>query len=226
MAADDVRTPLEPNGATPGERTAADLGASVADEVRRAIESAERAAAEMHSSALAQAAADHDQVEQTANLVLARIDAIEAQVARLLQGARDEVARVAEEANRPEPEPLPVDPPSTAEPSPALEPAAEAASGGAVSEAADEVRPPPPPDTHVPPATRTTRRRGGLLRRRPRAPRPCDVCGRAAEPGRDAFERWQQVARMSLCPECQAEGWQIPPGGKVPFRATRQRAAG
>jgi len=165
--------------------------------------------------------------------VLARIDAIEAQVARLLQGARDEVARLAEEANRPEPEPLQVDPPSTAEPRPALEaapepqaerelePAAAASSGGPVGEAADEPR-----DTHVRPANRATRRRGGLFRRRPRAPRPCDVCGRAAEPGRDAFERWQQVARMSLCPECQAEGWQIPPGGKVPFRATRQRAAG
>lgn len=196
MAADDPRTHVEQDGASPTEQTASDAGAIVAEEVRRAIESAASAAEELRKRALEHAAAGHDAVDRAASQVFARIDAIEAKVAGRLQEVRDEVAQITEEAKRPQPEPPRTDTPSAAEP--AATPA-----------------PSPAP-----------RRRGGPFRRRQRAPQRCDVCARSAQPDEHALGRWHQVARMSLCPECQAEGWQLPSGGTVPYRATRQRETG
>jgi hypothetical protein len=76
------------------------------------------------------------------------------------------------------------------------------------------------PDKHAASADTPGRGRSGLFKRRPRIPRQCDVCGRAPRSSERALERWQQEARMSLCPECQAKGWRLPHGGAVPHRAT------
>lgn len=207
MAADDPRTELEQDGSTPAEQTASDAGAIVAEQVRQAIESAERAAEELQRQAVELAAADHDDVDRAASLVLTRIDALEAKVAGLLEEVRDEVGRIAEEAKRPQPEPPPME------------------------EAALPVEPaPPPPPTSAPhpapAATPQPSRRLGRFRRRSRAPQRCDVCARSAQPDEQELGRWRQVARMSLCPECQADGWQLPSGGTVPYRTTRQRETG
>lgn len=240
MAADESSAPLGPDGATPSERTASKVGAMVAEQVRRAIESAELSAQELHRRALDHASGHHDEVNLMAMLVLTRIDAVEAQVARLLDGVRDEVARIAEEAVRAEIAAPPQDPPSPVERSrvieltpeavqmePAVDAAAEARSNATVVHPASQGDGPTSDiDSQVSPSRPARQRRGGLFRRRPPAPPRCDVCGRVAQAGDAALERWLQVARMSLCPECQAEGWQLPSGGTVPYRATRQRDPG
>jgi hypothetical protein len=210
MAAEDPRTHVEPDGATPAEQTASDVGAIVAEQVRRAIESAESAAEELERRAIQLAAAGRDDVDRAASDVLARIDAIEAKVAGLLQDVRSDVRRIAEEATRPEPEPPPAEPqaPVAPEPQAAVTPA------------------PAPQPAPVPVAQPQRSRRLRPFRRRQRAPQRCDVCARSALPGEQELGRWHQVSRMSLCPECQADGWQLPSGGTVPYRATRQRETG
>jgi hypothetical protein len=212
MATDKSTAGAAQDGATPAEQTASEVGAIVAEQVRRAIVSAESAAEELREGALEHAAAGHDQLDRAASHVLSRIDAIEAKVAGLLQGVRDDVGRIAEEAKRPRPEPPRDDAPSAAPQAGVAEPT-PAAEQLPVSHAASAPAP-------------VRRRRGGLFRRRPRAPQRCDVCARSAQPDEQGLSHWRQVARMSLCPECQAEGWQLPSGGTVPYRATRQRETG
>jgi hypothetical protein len=206
MATDDARAQAEQNGATAAEQTASNVGAIVAEQVRRAIESAESAAEELQRRAVELAAADRDEVDRAASEVLTRVDAIEAKVAGLLQGVRDDVARIAEEAKSARPEPPRDDAPPAAAQAPVAEPASEF-----------DAAPAPGP---------AERRRGGLFRRSPRAPQRCDVCGRTARSDEPELERWRHVARMSLCPECQADGWQLPKRGTVPYRTTRQHETG
>jgi hypothetical protein len=206
MATEESSEALTHNGATP-ERTAAQLGSIVADQVRAAIESAEESAEELRRRALDDAAADRGRVEQSAAVVLGRIDAIEAQVRRLLDGLRDEVVRIREQADPAGDAPRPVvDPPSGSE-----QPDSHA--DGSMLDG-------DPPESPEPPPPRPRARRFG---RRRRALPPCAVCGRAPEDGEEALERWLEVRRASLCPECQADGWQIPEGASVPYRSPRGR---
>jgi hypothetical protein len=180
------------NGATAAERTAAELGSFVADEVRTAIESAERSAEELRRSALDDAEADRGHIHRSAAVVRDRIDAVEAQVGRLLDDLREEVARIVEQAER------------------ALEERSAVAEPPAVAEE-------PHRDGSKP------QRRRGLFRRRRRALPQCSVCGRAAEEGDDDLEQWRRAGRVSLCPGCQADGWQVPEGASVPYRSSRGR---
>jgi hypothetical protein len=212
MAADDPRTHAEQDGASPAEQTASNAGAIVAEQVRHAIESAETAAEELERQAAELAASDRDEVDRAASRVLARIDAVQAKVAGLLDDVRNDVRRIAEEAKRPQPEPA-MEPPPREEPAPAPQPAPAA-----------PARPAAPPQPAA--ARPQPSRRLGRFRRRARAPQRCDVCARSAQPGEQELGRWHQVSRMSLCPECQADGWQLPSGGTVPYRATRQRETG
>jgi rubrerythrin len=80
----------------------------------------------------------------------------------------------------------------------------------------------PQPRPVAQPAATLPRRR--FWRRRGALP-PCSVCGRVAESNDDARERWRRSARISLCPGCQADGWQLPDRGMVPYRATQQANA-
>jgi len=208
MATEESSDPLTRDGATAPERTAAELGSIVADQVRAAIESAERSAEELRQRALDDAAADSEHVHRSAALVLGRIDAIQAQVTRLLDGVRDEVTRITEQADRA----LDV-PPDLVEPP--TEPP-ESQSDGSMPHA----DPPASPKRPARP------RRGGLFGRRRRALPPCAVCGRSAEDGDEELDRWQRVGRVSLCPDCQAQGWQVPEGGSVPYRSLRGREPG
>jgi hypothetical protein len=192
MAAEPSGDAPRRDGATAPERTAAELGLIVGDQVRAAIDSAEQSAEELRRRALDDAAADRGHVHESAAVVLARIDAIEAHVARLLGGVRDEVVRIRDQAERTE------DPTQAAE---------EPPSGSE--------RPEPHPEGAAP------RRRARRFGRRRRALPQCAVCGRAAEDGEEALERWRQVRRKSVCPGCQADGWEIPEGASVPYRSTR-----
>jgi hypothetical protein len=192
MASDALRP-----DATAPERTAAELGSIVAEQVRTAIETAERSAEELRREALEYASADRDHVDRSASLVLGRIDAIEAQVAQLLESLREEVARIRDPAHVVETEPAPpADPPSALE----------------------------PPDSQLNGSTPAApRRHGRLFARRWRALPQCVVCGRTALDGEEGLEQWWQARRLSLCPECQADGWQVPDGASVASRAPRGR---
>jgi hypothetical protein len=206
MATDESSDALTLDGETAPERAAAELGSIVADQVRAAIESAEQSAEELRRRALDDAATDRDQVHQSAAVVLGRIDAIEAQVTRLLDGVRDEVARIEEQADRAQDAPPPlVDPPSGSE-------RPESHPDGSMPDA----DPPEPPERVAP-----RRRHAGLFGRRRRALPQCAVCGRTAEDGERALERWRRGRRTSLCPECQDEGWQVREGASVPYRSPR-----
>jgi hypothetical protein len=207
MATEDSSEALTQDGATVRERTAAELGSIVADQVRAAIESAEQSAEELRRRALDDAAADRGHVHQSAAVVLGRIDAIEAQVTRLLDGVRDEVVRIRDQADRANGAPQPV---------------VDAPSGSERPES-DPDGSTPNADPPMSPQGPAPRRRGRRFGRRRRALPQCAVCGRAAEDGEETLERWRQVGRTSLCPECQAEGWQIPEGASVPFRSPRRR---
>lgn len=196
MASDASSDALTPDATAP-ERTAAELGTIVAEQVRTAIETAERSAAELRREALECAAADRDHVDRSASLVLGRIDAIEAEVAQLLESLREEVARIRDMGHRFEEQPAPpADPPSAPE------------------------RPDSQRNGSTPAAPR---RHGRLFARGRRALPQCAVCGRTALDGEEGLEQWWRARRLSLCPQCQADGWQVPDGASVPYRAPRGR---
>jgi hypothetical protein len=49
----------------------------------------------------------------------------------------------------------------------------------------------------------------------------CVVCHRAFMAGSEeslALSGWSVTGDVGLCPDCQAEGWQLPEGGHLPFR--------
>lgn len=195
MASEASSDALPPDATAP-ERTAAELGSIVAEQVRTAIQTAERSAAELRREALEHASADRDDVARSASLVLGRIDAVEAQVARLLESLREEVARIRDVADGMEEQSAtPADPPSAPE------------------------RPDPQGNGSAPAAPRRHRR---LFARRRALPQ-CAVCGRTALDGEDGLEQWWRTRRLSLCPQCQADGWQVPDGASVPNRAPRGR---
>jgi hypothetical protein len=71
--------------------------------------------------------------------------------------------------------------------------------------------------------------RRGRFRRRKRVfqsrGRSCAVC-RATEalsPGQLKAEGWALGAEIDICPGCQAEGWQLPKAGSLPFRRSSSR---
>jgi len=239
VAAHESSDRLRPRRAAPPEQAASQAGAIVADQVRDALESAERAATEMRRRALDQASADREAVHGTAGLVSARIDLIEAEIGQLLQQLRDEVTRIVEEADRAAASPA-VDPPATTSPSPAVESGPEVVGepeptgpqaveeptdAGAGAPPADEAPPDPEPAIgavdDAPSWLAPPRRRRALFRHRRAAP-SCGVCGRTGQADDEVLERWQRAAGTSLCPECQASGWRIPDGATVPYRPVRQ----
>jgi hypothetical protein len=239
VAAHESSDGLRPRRAGSPEHAASQAGAIVADQVRAALEAAERAATDMRRRALDHASADREAVHGTAGLVTARIDLIEAEIGQLLQELRDEVARIVEEADRAAASPA-VDPPATASTSPAVESGPEVvtepeptgpqaveepADAGAAAPPVDEAPPAPEPAIDAaddaPSWLAAPRRRRGLFRHRRAAP-SCGVCGRTAQGDDEVLERWQRAAGTSLCPACQASGWQIPDGGTVPYRPVRQ----
>jgi hypothetical protein len=88
------------------------------------------------------------------------------------------------------------------------------------------VEPPPAvqPRSEEPPEAPT-----GRLRRRKRLfetrGRTCAVCRRteAASPGALQGEGWALGAEIDICPDCGAQGWQLPKGGNLPFRRSSSR---
>jgi hypothetical protein len=196
MASDEPSGPPTPDVSGP-ERTAAELGSIVAEQVRAAVESAQQSADELRREALEDAATDRDHVQRSAALVLGRIDAIEVQVARLLEDLREEVARIRDQSENVEGRPAPPTDPRSAPEVPGSQ------QNGA--------------------APAAPRGRGRRFGRRRRALPQCAVCGRTAHADEEGLEQWWQARRMSLCPECQADGWQVPDGASVPYRAPRGR---
>jgi hypothetical protein len=100
----------------------------------------------------------------------------------------------------PPPEPL-ISPPIAVEPPPAAQPHAE----------------------ELPEApTGRLRRRKRLFETRGRT---CAVCRRteAASPGALQDEGWALGAEIDICPDCGAQGWQLPKGGNLPFRRSSSR---
>jgi hypothetical protein len=203
MSADAMSDPPPRQDLPPSARIASEVSAVVADHVRGEIEAAERAADELARRARMQASVDRAEVHRLADLALARIDVVEERVARLLEQVREEIARVVDDVDRTPA--AATDEPPEADRSPAApEPAA-----------------PVPERDGDAPVARNARRRGGLFSRRRSAPPRCDVCGRVAEAGEDARDTWSTVGRMSLCPSCRSEGWELPDRGTVPYRASQ-----
>jgi hypothetical protein len=59
---------------------------------------------------------------------------------------------------------------------------------------------------------------------RPEAsPDQCAVCGRERE-GNGSAREWTDVAALTLCPNCQAQGWRLPEAGGLPFRFRAPRS--
>jgi hypothetical protein len=206
VSADATTDPPPRQDAQSAERIASAVSAMVADHVRREIEAAERAADELKRRAEDRASVDRAEVHRLADLALARIDVVEDRVGRLLDQVREEVARVIEDVDRQDAPPLPDEAPAVADRSPGA--------GEAAPRAAEA-------DGQSPSAPATPRRRGGLFGRRRGARFRCDVCGRVVEAGDDARDTWHSVGRMSLCPNCQSEGWELSDRGTVPYRASQ-----
>jgi hypothetical protein len=79
------------------------------------------------------------------------------------------------------------------------------------------------PDVPETPARTPPQRRGGLLSRlRRSAPPSCAVCARVSGPDEDVLA-WRRERYASLCPDCYAEGWELPERGTIPFRSTHSR---
>jgi len=205
MAAKSSGHPLRPEGPAPSQQAAAEVGAMVAEQVRRAIESAERSADELRLQALDSASADPEAIARTAAMVLGRLDRIEAQISELLRVLRDEVERISAEGERPG-VPAVVAPPNE---QPAAQPPAPASPHAA---------PTSPAGSRAPP------RRHGLFRRRRRTATAasCAVCGRNGRLGDEDLDRWAQTADLSLCPDCRDGGWQLPPGAPLPYRPSHR----
>ena len=204
MTTEESSEPRTPDGQTPPERTAAEFGSLVADEVRAAIDSAEGAAEKLRRRAREDAAADRAHIHRAAAVARERIDAVEAQIGQLLAGLREEVTRIVEQAER----------------------EVEQAERELELEQRPAVAEPPArnADTRVDGA-KPGRRRRGLFGRRRRALPQCAVCGRTAEDGDEDVDRWRRVGRVGLCPTCQADGWQVPEGASVPYRSPRGRGS-
>jgi hypothetical protein len=201
-----------PEGTPPSQQAAAEVGAMVAEQVRRAIESAERSVEDLQRQARDRASADLEAVDRVAAVVLARIDAVEAKVGKLLQTLREEVSRTAEQARRAEVTNEVQRAPDSAEQPPGELPAAEPAQS--VEPAA-----PTPPRASQPAVAPARARRRGLFGRR-RGPRGCAVCGRAPRASEDALEGWRRTGKLGLCPDCQDDGWRLPAGARLPYRST------
>jgi hypothetical protein len=229
MTADQPSGRPEPDGGAPSEETAAEVGAMVAEQVRRAIESAERSAEDLRRQALDRASADRESVHRLAALVIDRIDDVEANVGKLLQTLRDEVARTADEVDhtevarkaQPESHHGGRDAPEAADSPPVQPTVADARAAPAASPPVQSAVPdaPTPPATPQPPAAARRARRGLFGRR---LLPECAVCGRAPRPGEEALQAWHRTGKLSLCPQCQDEGWQLPAGARVPYRPTRR----
>jgi hypothetical protein len=227
MTADQPSGRPEPDGAALSEETAAEVGAMVAEQVRRAIESAERSAEDLRRHALDRASADRESVHRMAALVVDRIDDVEATVGELLQTLRDEVARTADEVDRTEvANKLPPEPddrrrvaPEAAATPPVQPAGADARAAPAASPPAQSTVPnaPTPPAAPEPQAKARQARRGLFGRR---GLPECAVCGRAPRPGDEALQSWHRTGKLSLCPQCQDDGWQLPAGARVPHRPT------
>jgi hypothetical protein len=212
MTADQPSSRPEPDGGALSEETAAEVGARVAEQVRRAIESAERSAEDLRRQALDRASADRESVHRMAALVMDRIDDVEANVGKLLQTLRDEVARTADEVARTE-----VASKAQPESDHGGRAAPEAADSPPVQSAVPDA--PTPLATPQPPAAARRARRGLFGRR---SLPECAVCGRAPRPGEEALQAWHRTGKLSLCPQCQDDGWQLPAGARVPYRPTRR----
>jgi sec-independent protein translocase protein TatB len=229
MAADASRRPSPPDGAPPSDEVAANLGTMVGEHVRRLIDCAEQFADDLHRQAVEDVSSDHEAVHHTAILVQDRIDVIEASVARLLQQLREEVQQIADDADsasRSPPQPaitghaerLPADE-SHAEVQeqipPADQPAEDEGSDKAdAPPAAEDVAAAPPAAEEPAPAPKpapAAQRRGGLFRRlqRRESTLGCAICGRTPDAGANSREikRWHATGDVTLCPDCQAEGW-------------------
>jgi hypothetical protein len=79
----------------------------------------------------------------------------------------------------------------------------------------------------TPPAEEAAPRRRGFLRRRGKQKifiteaGACAVCQRTFAAGsQEALDAsgWRVSGDVGLCPECQADGWQLPEGARLPFR--------
>jgi hypothetical protein len=252
MSADPGRNSSRGGRARPPNEAALDIGTSVAQHVRALIESAERQAEELRREVVDSTAHDREGVQRAAAVVRARLDLIEVQIARVLQGVRDELDALEEEvhgswrsmqgARRPEPlsadggprdrgtpghDPDHLDP-ATTEPDAAAESSADVVEGAAVlghAELADGVEEPSwLPEAASGPASRQRRR--GLFRRRARpAPvPPCAICGRRPASAED-LRGWQADGASSVCARCHSEGWKLPAAGTLPYRRADQRAS-
>jgi hypothetical protein len=233
MAADEAPDRPDRDGGALSKVAAAEVGAMVAEQVRQAIESAERSAEELRQQALDRASADRESVHRMADQVIDRIDDVEARIGELLQSLRDEVVRTAQWVDRAE---VGIEAEHKPETEHGWRAAPEAPASPPVratlrdARAAPEVPTSPPvalnsPEAPAPvaasasapvPAQRARRRRFG----RHVLPE-CAVCGRAPSTD-EALEAWQRTGKLSLCPECRHDGWQLPAGARVPSRPARR----
>ena len=212
MAADQPPDRPERDGRAPSKVAAAEVGEMVARQVRQAIQSAERSAEELRRQALDRASADRESVHRMADQVIHRIDDAEAQIGRLLQTLRDEVARAVGDVDRTE-----VGDDVQADPEPGWRAAPEVPASQAVPLASPEGRAPAVPSASTPvPAQRVRGRRFGR-----RVLPECAVCGRVPTAD-EALEAWHRTGKLSLCPQCQDNGWQLPAGARVPSRPARR----
>ena len=154
--ADEIER-LRGQQAPPAPRPAASLSAGTSEQVRLILEAAERGAADLREDAGRQAKAHVERVEEAAEGMLAKLDALQGELGKLLDGLRASGERIAEglaalqdqvgdvdplpaaepapepedfaaAAPAPDPEPAPE---PVAAPAPAAEPAGEADEAGA-----------------------------------------------------------------------------------------------
>jgi hypothetical protein len=99
MSADRGRNSSRGESARLSPEASLDIGASVAQHVRALIESAEHQAEKLRREAVDSTAHDREGVQRAAAVVRARLDLIEVQIARVLQGVRDELDALAEDVD-------------------------------------------------------------------------------------------------------------------------------
>jgi hypothetical protein len=86
---------VDADGETRSKRAASEIAARVAEQVRDAIEEAERSAQALRSQALDDASARRGAVQDRATQVLARIDELEDRLTRTLRELRGEATQIA-----------------------------------------------------------------------------------------------------------------------------------
>ena len=209
----------------------------VAEQIESIIEEAEREAETIRRDAEREAEDIRREAVQGATRLLDRLRALEFPLGELVVGLRDEVADVSRTLERGEHVDSPAPALRSGESRPAetgeeaAEPPLQPAETEPAAQGATDAEPVAASGQESSPRRENGRKLGRRGRRRQKSRQAkgpfltseghCGVCHRSfMAASQDELEAsgWRVSSGVGLCPDCQAHGWQLPEGARVPVR--------